>query len=80
MHNRIRETVWGYDPRWKRIEYLDEHGGPLGVTRFERRPDEVVRPSKPSAGRTRTINWPAAILALAMAITAFAVVVLAAAR
>ncbi len=31
-------AVWAADPRWNRIEWLDDDGIPLGLVTFERRP------------------------------------------
>ncbi len=35
MAAKTVRSVWGWDPRWIRVEHLDEDGRPLGYTEFE---------------------------------------------
>jgi hypothetical protein len=46
-----QRSVWEFDPRWLRIEAVDEHGCSLGTVQFEPNPDY-----QPSAPRTAAVR------------------------
>ena len=54
MSIRVAKTVWGFDPKWVRIELFDAHDQPLGIVRFE--PNRACSPEELSQTCRRSVH------------------------
>jgi hypothetical protein len=56
MSASLNRSVWGYDPRWLRIEVLDECGDAVDRVYFE--PNPAYEPAPPK----KALEWPSILL------------------
>jgi hypothetical protein len=67
MKVRKHRTVWGYDPKWLRVEAFDHCGISLGIVYFEPN-DELAARSRAAADRKASARETLAVRSSAVLI------------